>query len=577
MKSVGEGGVGVGDLLQRLHADRGAVLGGRLGRVGRHRVPVDVDGLGPGVADLAEDTLQPLLELRHHGLGVLDGDVPAADQGLGVELADRALLLDQVVHPGLGEAGVVALVVPAPAVAHQVDHHVLVELLAEREGQPGHPDARFGVVAVDVEDRCLDHPGHVGAVDRGPGLGGGGGEADLVVDDDVDRAAGPVAAKLAQVQRLGHHTLAGEGGVSVHQHRQHRELPAPVEDVLLGPGDALQHRVDRLQMAGVGGHGGLDRRSGERSELTLGPQVVLHVTGALHGPADRCCPRTRGRSARRTCPPRWPARSAGPRCGMPMQTSSSPASAACSQTSSSRAIADSPPSREKRFWPTNLVCRKVSKISASLSLSRIRRCSSRGQRLVRALHPVLDPLALGRFGDVHVLDAGRPAVGVAQDAQDLAHLHQPLAAGERSGGELPVQVPQGQPVGLHVEIVVSPLPVLQRVGVGHQMTPGPVGVDHLHDPGLLGDLVLVLGADVLGPADRLVGDPQRAEHVVVEAVLTQQQGMQPLQVLAGLRPLDDPVVVRGGQRHDLRRRSCRRACPDRSPGTPAGTPSSRHR
>ena len=67
-----------------------------------------------------------------------------------------------------------------------------------------------------------------------------------------------------------------------------------------------------------------------------------------------------------------------PRCGMPMQTSSSPVSAACSQTSSSRAMADSPPSREKRFCPTNLVCRKVSKISASLSLSRIRRCSSRG-------------------------------------------------------------------------------------------------------------------------------------------------------------------------------------------------------
>ena len=41
-------------------------------------------------------------------------------------------------------------------------------------------------------------------------------------------------------------------------------------------------------------------------------------------------------------------------------------------------MSDSPPSRLKRFWPTNLVCRKVSKISDSFSLSRIRRCSSRG-------------------------------------------------------------------------------------------------------------------------------------------------------------------------------------------------------
>ena len=41
-------------------------------------------------------------------------------------------------------------------------------------------------------------------------------------------------------------------------------------------------------------------------------------------------------------------------------------------------MADSPPSRLKRFWPTNFVCRNVSKISASFSLSRMRRCSSRG-------------------------------------------------------------------------------------------------------------------------------------------------------------------------------------------------------
>ena len=38
-------------------------------------------------------------------------------------------------------------------------------------------------------------------------------------------------------------------------------------------------------------------------------------------------------------------------------------------------MTDSPPSREKRFCPTNLVCRKVSKTSASFSLSRACMCS----------------------------------------------------------------------------------------------------------------------------------------------------------------------------------------------------------
>ncbi len=173
------------------------------------------------------------------------------------------------------------------------------------------------------------------------------------------------------------------------------------------------------------------------------------------------------------------------------------------------------------------------------------------QRLVRALDAILDPLALRGLLDVHVLDADGAAVGVAQDAQDLAHLHQALAAGERAGGELPIEVPQRQPVGLHIEIVVAPLAILQRVGVGHQVTAHPVGVDHLHDPGLLGNLVLVTGADILRPADRLVRDPQAAEDVVVEPVLTEQQVVQPLQVLTGHGALDDAVVVGGRQRHHL--------------------------
>jgi hypothetical protein len=44
---------------------------------------------------------------------------------------------------------------------------------------------------------------------------------------------------------------------------------------------------------------------------------------------------------------------------MPMQTSSSLASAARERIRSSSAMVLSPPSRLNRFCPTNLVCRKV--------------------------------------------------------------------------------------------------------------------------------------------------------------------------------------------------------------------------
>ena len=318
------------------------------------------------------------------------------------------------------------------------------------------------------------------------------------------------------------------------------------------------------------------RRPAERGELALGAQVVLHVAGALHRPrvdvALELAEDLRVRLAHDV--------------GQHVQPAAvRHADADLLQPGVGRLLADLVQQGDRRLAALQGEALLADELGLQEGLEDLGlvelvqdpQVLLAGQRLVRPLHPVLDPLALGRLGDVHVLDADGAAVGVAQDAEDLAHLHQALAAGERAGGELPVQVPQGQPVGLHVEVVVPPLPVLQRVGVGHQVAADPVGVDHLHDPGLLGDLVLVVGADVLRPADRLVRDPQRGEDVVVEAVLAEQQGVQPLQVLPGLGALDHPVVVGRGQRHDLGDAHVRRACPGPSPGTPAGTPSSRRR
>ena len=175
-----------------------------------------------------------------------------------------------------------------------------------------------------------------------------------------------------------------------------------------------------------------------------------------------------------------------------------------------------------------------------------------GRLHVRLLDALLDPAALLGVLDVHVLDADGAAVGVAQDAEDVAQLHEAAAlAAERAGGELAVEVPQRQAVRLDLEVGVAALLVLQRVGVGHDVAAHAVGVDQLEDPGLLADLVVVAGRDVARPADRLVGDPQRAEDLVVEVVLAEQQGVHALEELAGLRALDDPVVVGRGQRHDL--------------------------
>ena len=177
----------------------------------------------------------------------------------------------------------------------------------------------------------------------------------------------------------------------------------------------------------------------------------------------------------------------------------------------------------------------------------MRSCSSRDGLGYGCSTRVLDPAPLLRVLDVHVLDADGAAVRVAQHAEEVPQLHHRLAA-EAAGGELAVEVPQGQPVGGDVEVGVAALLVLQRVGVGHQVAAHPVGVDELLHPRGLVDLVVVRDRDVLDPADRLVRDPQRVEDPIVEAVLAEQLGVHDPQEVAGLGALDDPVVVGRGQR-----------------------------
>jgi len=85
------------------------------------------------------------------------------------------------------------------AVTVQVQHDVLVKTSAGLDAQLGEPDRRLRVLGVDVEDRGLDHLRHVGAVTGGPRVCRVGGKPNLIVDDDVQGAAGPVAGQVAQI------------------------------------------------------------------------------------------------------------------------------------------------------------------------------------------------------------------------------------------------------------------------------------------------------------------------------------------------------------------------------------------
>ncbi len=163
---------------------------------------------------------------------------------------------------------------------------------------------------------------------------------------------------------------------------------------------------------------------------------------------------------------------------------------------------------------------------------------------------LLDPRLLVRLLDVHVLDADRSAIRVAQQTEDGGELHAGPAA-EATRGELAVEVPQRQAVGEGVELGVDHRRVLaQWVQVGDEVAPYPVHVDELEDPGLL------LGprprarrrVGVHRPPRRDVGDLHRLEDLVVEAVLAEEELMDAGEEQARFGSLDDPVVVRGRHR-----------------------------
>ena len=178
----------------------------------------------------------------------------------------------------LGERRLVAFVVAVAAVAIHVDDDVAAELLAEIERQLGDEHDRERVVAVHVEDRRLDHLRDVGGIHRRARVGRQGGEADLVVHDDVDGAAGAIARELRHVQRLSNDPLPGEGGVAVDQQRQDfAPMFGVAADALPRARRPFHDRIDRLEMARIGRETNLHFRAASELPHRAIAEVILHV------------------------------------------------------------------------------------------------------------------------------------------------------------------------------------------------------------------------------------------------------------------------------------------------------------
>ena len=190
-------------------------------------------------------------ESHHIGLG----DDALANKLLFVNAAECRTLGDFSGDDGLGECRLIRLVVALAAVAIHVDHDVPRELAAELDGEKRGPVELHGVLAIHVQDGSFDHLGDIRGISRRARVGGHGGEADLVVDDDVDGAAGAVAGKLREIEHLRHRALTRECSITMEQQREHLVAvdfrASLAEHTLAGAHLALDNRVDRLEVARV--------------------------------------------------------------------------------------------------------------------------------------------------------------------------------------------------------------------------------------------------------------------------------------------------------------------------------------
>jgi len=223
---------------------------------------------------------EPVADGGDDGFCALCGDFAAGDETFAEERADGWFGGDELADARLGEGRLVGFVVAVAAVAVHVDDDIAAEALAEFEGEFGDEVDFQGVVTVDVEDRGFDHFGDVSGVGGATGVGGSGGEADLVIDDDVDGAAGAVAWELGEIEGFRDHALACEGGVAVEEDGDDGfAVEAVALGALTGAGGTFDDWVDGFEVAWVRGEGDEDRAVFEFA-FDLVAEVVFDVAVA---------------------------------------------------------------------------------------------------------------------------------------------------------------------------------------------------------------------------------------------------------------------------------------------------------
>jgi hypothetical protein len=158
---------------------------------------------------------------------------------------------------------------------------------------------------------------------------------------------------------------------------------------------------------------------------------------------------------------------------------------------------------------------------------------------------------------VAIFNAIGAAVRATNSVDDLAQRHR-LESDESAGRPFAIEIPDRQAIRLDVEFrMMMQWYRMQWIDVRDEMTAYAVRVDQFEDASLLAHLLLLsvhteecrIAVDL--PMEWLERNAKRAEDLVVELVLAEQELVNACEQQTGLSTLNDAVIVGAGHLHDL--------------------------
>mmetsp|Transcript_71767 Transcript_71767/g.171491 ORF Transcript_71767/g.171491 Transcript_71767/m.171491 type:complete len:583 (-) Transcript_71767:337-2085(-) len=160
------------------------------------------------------------------------------------------MFVDLLVEHRLGILRSIRFVVPEASVTNHINDHILPPGLSPLRSQLESRGNCDGVVAVDVENGEAEAFAQVRRVHCGAVVDRVGGEAHLVVDDDVDGATDVELRDMRELQGLVADALASKGGVAMEKNRHdpRPRLCSISQVVLLGPSATQRDGVHCLQV-----------------------------------------------------------------------------------------------------------------------------------------------------------------------------------------------------------------------------------------------------------------------------------------------------------------------------------------